>query len=265
MNIFIKRSLRLLPFLLAASFLLSFVPRKKAAREFYQLTVYRFSSETQEKLLDQYIGEALIPALHRLNVKSVGVFKSISNDTAVTKALYVLTPMRSLDFLSKLPAKLAADLDYQSKAKAYNQAPYTAPAYTRMETVVLQAFALAPQMKLPALKSDRKDRVYELRSYESASESIFQNKVRMFNEGDEIGLFARLNFNAVFYGEVIAGSKMPNLMYMTSFESLTDRDAHWKAFSADSAWKKLSSLPEYQHNVSHIDIMMLRPTAYSDY
>ena len=86
----------------------------------------------------------------------------------------------------------------------------------------------------------------------------------MFNEGGEIALFKRLGFNAIFYSEVIAGSKMPNLMYMTSFENMADRDAHWKSFSNDAEWKKISSMPEYQHNVSHIDITFLRPAEYSD-
>jgi hypothetical protein len=132
-----------------------------------------------------------------------------------------------------------------------------------METILLQAFPLAPQLQVPALKAEKKDRVYELRSYESATEKIFKNKVQMFNEGDEIGLFKRLNFNAVFYSEVIAGGKMPNLMYMTSFENMADRDAHWKSFVDAPYWKKLSAMPEYQHNVSHIDITFLRPTDYS--
>lgn len=87
----------------------------------------------------------------------------------------------------------------------------------------------------------------------------------MFNEGDEIGLFNRLKFNAVFYGEVIAGSKMPNLIYMTCHENKAVRDQNWKNFSDDQQWKKLSSMPEYQKNVSHIDIMFLYPTGYSDY
>jgi hypothetical protein len=134
-----------------------------------------------------------------------------------------------------------------------------------METILLQAFSLAPKLQLPALKESRRNRIYELRSYESATEKIFQNKVKMFNEGDEIGLFKRLNFNAVFYGEVIAGGKMPNLMYMTCHENKTLRDANWKAFGNDPFWKKLSAMPEYQHNVSHIDITFLYPTEYSDY
>ena len=78
-------------------------------------------------------------------------------------------------------------------------------------------------------------------------------------------IFKRLNFNAVFYSEVIAGTKMPNLMYMTTFENMQDREEHWKTFVAHDEWKKLSAMPEYQNNVQHIDITFLRPASYSDF
>ncbi|MEJ8844572.1 NIPSNAP family protein [Lacibacter sp. H375] len=234
-------------------------------REFYQLTVYHYTTTVQEQSLDTYLQQALLPALHRLKIKSVGVFKAIANDTAAVKKLYVLIPLKSLNAVTDMAVKLSSDKEYQSKADAYLNAVYNAAPYSRMETILLHAFSLAPVMQLPQLKSPKNERVYELRSYESATEKIFKNKVHMFNEGDEVGLFKRLNFNAIFYAEVVAGSKMPNLMYMTSFENMADRDAHWKSFGSDPAWKKLSAMPEYKNNVSHIDIMFLRPTEYSDY
>jgi len=237
----------------------------KSAREFYQLTVYYYNNEGQEKVLDNYLQNAFLPALHRMSIANVGVFKALANDTSASKLLYVYMPVTSLDMATTIYTKLNDDKDYQSAGAEYINAAHTAPPYTRMETILLQAFSLAPQMQLPQLKAEKKDRVYELRSYESATEKIFQNKVHMFNEGDEIGLFKRLNFNAVFYSEVIAGNKMPNLVYMTSFENMADRDAHWKAFGSDPAWKKLSAMPEYKNNVSHIDIIFLRPADYSDF
>lgn len=133
-----------------------------------------------------------------------------------------------------------------------------------MENIVLRAFELAPQMQKPQLKSPNKERVYELRSYEGATEKLYASKVKMFNAGDEIGIFKNLNFNAVFYAEVLAGSRMPNLMYMTTFESMPERETHWKAFGESPAFKKLLAAPEYQHNVSKADIIFLRPTDYSD-
>jgi hypothetical protein len=54
-------------------------------------------------------------------------------------------------------------------------------------------------------------------------------------------------------------------MYMTTFENMADRDAHWKSFSDDAFWKKLSAMPEYKNTVSKSDIIFLHPTDYSDY
>jgi len=87
----------------------------------------------------------------------------------------------------------------------------------------------------------------------------------MFNAGGEVKLFDKLEFNAVFYGEVISGPNMPNLMYMTTFSDQESRDAHWDSFREAPEWEKLKSLSKYQHNVSHIDILFLYPTEYSDY
>jgi len=245
--------------------LLSWNVNKKPAREFYQLTVYHFKNAEQEKVLDNYFQNALLPALHRLKINNAGVFKSWANDTVQDKLLYVFMPFKSLEAVTDLPSKLKGDAGYLAAGAPYLEAAYNDPPYSRIETILLRAFPLAPQMQLPALQSPKKERVYELRSYESATEKKFENKVEMFSQGDEIGLFKRLNFNAVFYSEVIAGSKMPNLMYMTSFENRTARDEHWKTFGNDPYWKKLSTMPEYQNNVSHIDITFLYPADYSDF
>ena len=236
-----------------------------AKPEFYQIKIYHFRDTTQEKMMDAYLKNALLPALHRAGIDKAGVFKAIANDTASDKLLYVFMPLKSPEQILKLSKQLDADAVYQSAGKDYINAAYKNPPYTRMESILLKAFSLAPQMQLPGLKGPLNERIYELRSYESATEKIYRNKVQMFNEGGEISLFKRLDFNAVFYAEVTSGSHMPNLMYMTSFENKEARDAHWKTFVADPEWKRLSALPEYQNNVSHIDIMFLRAAEYSDF
>jgi hypothetical protein len=238
---------------------------KKPKREIYQLTVYHYATNAQEAVLNNYLENALLPALHKMGYKNIGVFRSLANDTAAVKMLYVFMRIKSLEDQSAIAGKLNDDAAYQSAGTAYINAVYTDPPYTRMETIFLKAFPLAPQMQLPNLTAAKGERVYELRSYESATEKIFANKVKMFNEGGETVIFKRINANAVFYSEVIAGAHMPNLMYMTCYENKADRDAHWKAFSSDPAWKTLSALPEYQHNVAHIDISFLQPLDYSDF
>jgi len=46
--------------------------------------------------------------------------------------------------ITKLPEKLNADKVYQTAGAEYINATYTAPPYTRMETILLQAFSLGP-------------------------------------------------------------------------------------------------------------------------
>jgi NIPSNAP len=237
----------------------------KPTSEYYQIRVYHFTTIDQEKILDEYLSKAYLPALHKAGIKKVGVFKSLTNDTVADKRLFVFFSATSLDKLTGLPAQLLKDSGFAKAGRSYMQAGYNQAPFARMENTLLKSFRLHPEMKLPGLKNDKKERVYELRSYESPTEQLFNSKVHMFNEGGEIALFDRLAFNAVFYAEVLSGSRMPNLMYMTSFENRADRDAHWKTFGADPEWKRISALPEYQHNVSKADVMLLSAADYSDF
>lgn len=233
-------------------------------REFYQLKIYHLKDRHQEERVDKFLKEAFIPAAHRHGIKSVGVFKPLANDTAKVRRIYILLPVSSLDQLVKIEDKLATDKSYQEAGKEYHDAEYNDAPFLRVESILLRAFKDMPVHAHPSFKTPKDKQVYELRSYEGPTEKKYWNKVHMFNEGGEIPLFDRLGFNAVFYGEVIAGSRMPNLMYITSFEDSASNKAHWKAFSNDPEWKKLSAMPEYQHNVSHIDIILMRPAEYSE-
>lgn len=238
---------------------------KKDKREYYQVTIYHFKDLKQKQEIDSYLQNAYLPALHRAGINNVGVFTPIANDTAIDKRIFIIMPAGSLQQLTDLPAKLLKDDAFQMEAKNYMDAVYNDPPFTRMENILLQAFPKAPVLQLPQLNAPKAERIYEFRSYESPTEKLNRNKVQMFNEGGEIALFKRLNFNGIFYSEVIAGSNMPNLIYMTSFENMADRDAHWKSFSADPEWKKLSGDPIYQHNVSKAEIILMKAAGYSDY
>jgi len=243
---------------------LCFNTANAAEKYYYQLKIYHLKTQSQEDRLDLYLQNAYLPALHRMGVKNVGVFKPVQQDTS-GKLVYVLTPFRTFSQLENVEEKLMGDQQYVTDGKDYIGAAYNDAFYTRLETIVLKAFPKMPEPAVPELSASKTDRVYELRSYESPTEAYNVNKVHMFNDGNEVALFKRLGFNAVFYAEVLAGSHMPNLMYMTTFNSKQDRDKHWDTFSNDPEWKKLVALPEYQHNVSKADILFLHPTAYSDF
>ncbi|MCB9051211.1 MAG: NIPSNAP family protein [Lewinellaceae bacterium] len=235
------------------------------SRELYQLKTYTFDSDEQVNATDRYLKEAFLPGLKKLGVKNIGVFKPRPTIEDTLKKTLVLIPFSSLAQFMAYEEKLSKDETYRVAGKEYIQASHDEPPYRRLESVLLKAFEDMPAMKMPELEGPRPNRVYELRSYESATEAYFRNKVDMFNAGGEITLFDRLGFNAVFYGEVISGPKMPNLMYMTTFSDQASRDAHWDAFRDAPEWKELKAMPKYMNNVSHIDITFLYPTEYSDY
>jgi NIPSNAP len=238
---------------------------KPGKRDYYEIKLYRLSTNEQVKKVENFLQTAFLPALHRAGIAKVGVFHPIGNDTAVDKRVYVFIPLGSLDKLNTVEDLLVNDPILTTEGDSYWNTAFDAVAYNRMETIILKAFPLMPSFNVPNLTGNKTDRVYELRSYEGPTERLYRQKVKMFNEGGEIALFKRLNFNAVFYAEVQAGSHMPNLMYMTSFNNKADRDEHWKVFGADPEWVKLKDLPEYAHTVSKNEQILLNPTEFSEF
>ena len=235
------------------------------AREFYQLKTYTFDRDEQVQTTERYLKEAYLPGLKKQGIDNIGVFKPRLNETDSVKKIFVLIPFSSIAQFLSHEEELIRDEIYLAAGHDYINATHEQPPYQRLESILLKAFEDMPVMKASALNGPRSERIYELRSYESPTESYYKNKVDMFNAGGEIKLFDRLEFNAVFYGEVISGPKMPNLMYMTTFSDQASRDAHWKAFVESPEWNDMKAMPKYQNNVSHADIIFLYPTEYSDY
>lgn len=234
-------------------------------QEYYQLKIYSFDSEAQEKTTDDYLKNAFIPALKDFDIQNIGVFKPRPTDSVTPKKTYVLIPFSSLVQFRLLDDALSTNVAYKTNGKAYLEASHDKPPYQRIESTLMKAFIDMPKMQASNLDGPRKDRIYELRSYEAATEELYKKKVDMFNAGGEVKLFDQLGFNAVFYAEVLSGSTMPNLMYMTTHANQEARDANWKSFSNSPVWTKLKVVPKYQNTVSKNVTIFLYPTEYSDY
>jgi hypothetical protein len=252
-------------FLIALTSLSITAYAQRSGTQLLQLRKYTLSNREQKPLIDYYLEEALLPALKRQGVADIGVFESRETTNDSLYYLFVLHPITSLGQVVSLDDALLEDELYNQVGAPFLNAPHDNPPFDRMESVLLRTFSEMPALKPSVLQDARKDRVYELRSYESPTEAKYRNKVHMFNEGGEVVLFDKLGFNAVFYGEVLSGSRMPNLMYMTTFKNMVVRDSLWEAFFESDKWKSLEKNPEYQHNVSHADIYLLYPTPYSEY
>lgn len=252
-------------FLIAFFALASLFSSFAASRDYYQVQVFRLNGKAQEEKVDHFLKDAYLPALHKAGIEKIGVFKPIETDTTSGKRVYVWIPFKSLNHFAEIQDKLANDQQYQNAGMDFLGAPFDQVPFLRKESILLKAFPDAPNYFIPNYTTPRSERIYELRSYEAPTENLFRQKVKMFNEGGEIKLFKKLEFNVVFNAEVISGSTMPNLMYLSTFASMPEHDAHWKAFGGHPEWKKLSGMEEYKNTVSKAVILLLHPTDYSDF
>jgi len=89
-------------------------------------------------------------------------------------------------------------------------------------------------------------------------------KVQMFHSG-EFEIFRNAGFHMVFFGDTLAGPRLPNLTYMLSFADSAELDAKWDVFRNDPAWKKLSADPRFAYEaiVSNITNLILSPLDFS--
>lgn len=231
----------------------------KKKQELYELRVYTLKNDAQQQLTEQYLAQAAIPALNRLGAKQVGVFTELQPEQRTR--LFVVIPFPTLDHFTGMDVQLAKDIVYQQAASDYLSAPADAPAYERIQSSLLKAFSMMPNLIAPP----NKERIFELRRYESPSEYASKKKIEMFNEGGEIEIFKRTGLTPVFFGETIIGEARPNLTYMITFDDMAAHDRNWKAFIDDAEWKRISSLEEYADKklITKITRTFLRPTNYS--
>jgi len=230
----------------------------QATQEFYQLRKYTLTTGPQLALTQTYFEHALLPALNQMSIGPVGAFKLDIGPQ--TPTYYLLIPAPSVETLAMLETRLAEDSVFRKAAAPFWEAPAAAPAFVRVETSLMSAFAGWP--KLVAPKTEK--RIFQLRTYESASDAAHIRKVQMFNEA-EIPIFVRTGLAPVFFGDTLIGDRMPSLSYMLTFEDVADLNRKWAVFVSDPAWKELSRRPGNTDPeiVSNISNLYLSPLSCS--
>ena len=225
------------------------MPTRSAAADasspqYFELRVYTAQTDEQRQRVNDYWQNAGVPAYNRMGIKPVGVFTEL--EVSATNKVYVLIPCDSLEIFAAIPAKLAADADYQKAAAEYLAAPKSDPAYERIESSLLVAFDGMKQLAVPP--ADKKPNVFELRTYKSPSEEKGLNKIKMFESG-EITVMKEVGLAPVFYGRTLIGPNMPCLAYMTCGENMDAHKQHWQGFGAAPIWKQLLADPQYKDNM----------------
>jgi hypothetical protein len=223
--------------------------------QYYELRVYSAKSEEQQGLVSDYWQNAAIPAYNRIGIHPIGLFTELQDSP--TNKIYVLIPYDSLKVFAAIPARLAADAVYEAAAADYMAAPKSRPAYERIESSLNLAFDGMKKLAVPSSLAEKKPWIFELRTYQSSSESKGVNKVKMFNSG-EIPLMQEVGLCPVFFAQTLVGSQMPNLVYMVSGENLDEHKKHWEEFFGAPVWKKLIGDPQYKDNVSRVISIFLK-------
>lgn len=226
-------------------------------KQFFELRSYEIESEDQKRAIAEFAGAAAIPALNRIGIEPVGVFEPEEGLGPV----YILLPHRSILSFATMGEKLMQDDSLYEKGADFLNAPAASPMYSRIESSLFEAFDGMPKLERPV---ESEGRIFQLRIYESPSVLTGLKKIEMFNRG-EIEIFRKTGLHPVFFGQAIAGPKMPNLTYMLSFKSMEEQKANWKTFVNHPDWQELKSIPEYADKkiLSNITNIQLKPMACS--
>lgn len=229
-----------------------------ASREYFELRAYTLRPDRQ-KLLDDYLKNALIPGLNRLGVKPIGAFHETPQ--AEKPVTYLLIPYQSLEQIATVTSRLGNDADYRRAAHDYLSVPAADPVYERIESSLLGGIDGMPRLLAP---SAQKPRLFNLRIYESHNEAASKKKIEMFTQG-ELAIFKRVGLTPVLFGEALVGTRLPNLTYLLVFDDDKAREQAWGRFRADPEWLKLKAIPEYEDRkiVSKITNKLLTPAEYS--
>ena len=250
-----------------------------AGRAAYELRTYELRNDLDVARAHAFVERALIPALRRAGAGPVGAF---APDTGLpTASLVLLVPFASMADAGAASERLAADAAYREASDAWERggggaagggspnggSPNAAPVglpYVRYDVALYRAFAGHPQLEVPPAAAGRAGRVFELRTYEAPSEAGLRNKVAMFDQ-EEIKVFRDSGFAPVFFGEAVAGARLPHLTYLVGFDDMAARTAAWGRFVASPDWQRIRGRPGWTdpEAVSNIRSAFLRPLGFS--
>jgi hypothetical protein len=251
---------KFVPSLAAGGALLSSAQSKSPAIYEIRTIHLRNTLDNQRTRLTDFLQHAAIPAFARAGIGPCAYFSSMIAEE--TPFVMTIASYASLAAMEQQRAKLSADAEYKKALIAYNGQPGL--NYERIDSMLGRAFPGFPEMIVPTDTANRPGRVFELRRYESNNATTLAAKIKMFEAG-EIGIFQRLGMRPVFFAETIVGPRMPNLVYMLSYDSLAAREKLWKDFGSDPEWQKMRVVPGNTDPeiVSNISNSLLQPLPFS--
>ncbi|MFN0084809.1 MAG: NIPSNAP family protein [Blastocatellia bacterium] len=230
------------------------------APHIYELRTYELRNDLQPARIQEFFQNQMLPAMKRLGVGPVGGFNVVSG--LRSPSLLVLIDHPSLAEMQSAMDRLAADKEFSRARQAFESAGEL--PYVRYDAALFRAFESHPKLEVPPTDEKRAPRVFELRRYESRTSASLRNKIEMFNQ-EEIRIFRDSGFAPVFFGEAIAGERLPHLTYLVGFDNMAAREKAWDAFRVNPDWARVRNRPGWTdpEAVSTITAAFLRPASWS--
>jgi NIPSNAP len=226
-----------------------------------ELRRYRLRNGALAARFAAYAKDALVPALGRVGLAPIGAWNVAVGPDQPT--VHLLLPHPDADSVVTLAARLEADAEYRKAAASSLALPPTDPPFLSCDSSLHATVPTLPAVEKPTGATAGKDRVFELRTYRSATEAAHRRKVEMFEAGGELSLFKRVGLQTVFFTRDLVAGGLPSLTYMVVFADEAAREKGWAAFRDHPEWVKMRDDPRYADIVSRIDSALLRPTDYS--
>jgi len=236
-------------------------PGTAARPQVLELRRYRLRNGALATRFAAHAKDALVPALGRAGLAPIGAWTVAMGPDSPT--LHLLLPHPDAASVVTLDARLEADAEYRKAAASSLVLPPADAPFLSCDSSLHAAVATMPGIEKPTGAAAGKDRVFELRTYRSATEAASRRKIEMFEAGGELGLFRRVGLNTVFFGRDLVGPGLPSLTYMVVFADADAREKAWAAFREHPEWVKMRDDPRFADTVSNIDSSLLRPTDYS--
>ena len=228
-----------------------------AAKEIYEWRIYTLTGDDDGQLLDSFFEKTLFPAYGRKKIKT-GAFKLFRPKDGEKQQRHILFIYPDIETYYNVKKTIWEDKEFRQKAQEFFDASAAKPVYSIMETYLSEAFDKIPIHRNP----DPSRTLLEIRIYRSPNEEANQRKVTMFNK-DEISIFDQTGVNSVLYGEILAGPKMPALLYLTWYKDEKTRTEAWDKFGNHPDWKRISKLPEYRYTATDNKSIFLSPMPWS--
>lgn len=231
---------------------------KTMSSSYFELLYIHMQSGSQPPRMAKWLETRLMPLCQKHGFGPMGFF-NVDIGPQLPSAVVIFS-YPSLTEMEGLWGRLNSDPD---SAATVAEPEQDEPAFYRTEATLLRSTSFCPPFAAtPA--GEPPHRVYELRIYESPTNRQLSYLHDRF-AGGEIDVFHRTGIHPILYADTVFGPNLPNMVYLTPFESADHREKAWVAFRNDPDWIRIrdESIRHGGEIVRNITNMFLSPMSFS--